>query len=175
MALPQGQGILTYIACIEGPCNLLGDILSRLQHLVTPAQITEGQNLVELTVDSDNFDDMCFLTQECFGFPDNDLMGMIEFYLSPLEIPHPYCNSLNYAHMWELQQHEKKLLDLHNKYPDNYIKLKLDDDVDSIICYKKDPAQDNWKFTLHEEMVLDTLKCFHQVMRHHGQDRLHEM
>lgn len=31
----------------------------------------------------------------------------------------------------------------HNKCPDNYIKLKLDDDIKEIICYKKDPTQDN--------------------------------
>ncbi len=32
---------------IEGPCNILADNLSRLHHLVTPAQIAEGKKLVE--------------------------------------------------------------------------------------------------------------------------------
>jgi hypothetical protein len=33
---------------IEGPCNILADNLSRLQHLITPAQIAEGKKLIEL-------------------------------------------------------------------------------------------------------------------------------
>jgi hypothetical protein len=35
---------------IKGPCNILADSLSRLHHLVTPAQIAEGKELVEPTV-----------------------------------------------------------------------------------------------------------------------------
>ncbi len=58
----------------------------------------------------------------------------------------------------------------HNKCPGNSIKLKLDDDIKDIICYKKDPTLDNWKIALPEEMVLDTVKWFHQVMGHLSQD-----
>ena len=61
-------------------------------------------------------------------------------------------------HTWEWQQQDKKLPALQNKYPDNYIKLKLNDYVDDIICYKKDPTQDNWKNALTKEMVSDTVK-----------------
>jgi hypothetical protein len=32
---------------IEGPCNILADNLSRLHRLIIPAQIAEGENLVE--------------------------------------------------------------------------------------------------------------------------------
>ena len=66
---------------------------------------------------------------------------MIEFYLNLPEIPHPDRCPLNYAHIWELQQQDAKLLSLCTKYPDNYVKLKLDNDVDDIICYKKTPLR----------------------------------
>ena len=58
------------------------------------------------------------------------------------------------------------------KYPDNYVNLQLDDNIDYIICYKKDPTQLNWKIVLPESMVLDTVKWFHQVMGHPGEKRL---
>ena len=77
-------------------------------------------------------------------------------------------------HIWELQQQDKNLLALHNKYSDNYIKLKLGNNIDDIICYKKDPTQYNWTVALPEEMVLDTVKWFHQVTGHPMQDRLHD-
>ena len=100
---------------------------------------------------------MYFLTQEYAGFHEDELVGLIERYLNLLEIPHADSNPLNYTHIWELQQQDKKLLALHNKYHDNYIKLKLDADVDDIMCYKKDPTQDNRKIALPEKMVLDTV------------------
>jgi hypothetical protein len=59
-------------------------------------------------------------------------------------MPHPDHNPLNYAHIHEQQQQDEKLLALQAKYPDNYVNLQLDDDVDSIICYKKDPTRDKW-------------------------------
>jgi hypothetical protein len=81
---------------------------------------------------------------------------------------------LNYAHIYELQQQNQQLLALQVKYPDNYINLQLDDDVDDIICYKKDLTQPNWKIALPESMVVDTVKWFHQVMGHPGENRLCE-
>ena len=33
--------------------------------------------------------------------------------------------------------------------------MKLDDDLNDIICYEKDPTQDNRKIALLEEMVVD--------------------
>jgi hypothetical protein len=47
-------------------------------------------------------------------------------------------NLLNCAHICELQQQDKQLLALQVKYPDNYVNLQLDDNVNNIICYKKD-------------------------------------
>jgi hypothetical protein len=55
---------------------------------------------------------------------------------------------LNYAHIRELQQQAKQLLALQVKYPDNYVNLQLDYDVDDIICYKKDPTQPNEKIAM---------------------------
>ncbi len=63
-------------------------------------------------------------------------------------------NLSNYAQIHELQQQDKQLLALQLKYLDNYVNLQLDDDVDDIICYKKDPTQPNWKIALPELMAL---------------------
>jgi hypothetical protein len=82
---------------------------------------------------------------------------------------------LNYAHIHELQQQDKQLLALQVKYPDNYVNLQLDDNVNDINSYKKDLTQPNWKIALPESMVVDTVKWFHLVMGHPGKKRLQEM
>jgi hypothetical protein len=99
---------------------------------------------------------------------------LLECYLNLPEIPHPEPNPLNYAHIREQQQQDAKLLALQTQSPDNYVSLQLDPDVDDIICYKKDPTQDNWKIALPDSMVEDTVKWFHQVMGHPGEKRLTE-
>jgi hypothetical protein len=81
---------------------------------------------------------------------------------------------LNYAHICELQQQDKQLLALQVKNLDNCVNLQLDDNVDDIICYKKDPTQPNWKIALPGSMVVDTVKSFRQVMGHPGEKRLQE-
>jgi hypothetical protein len=133
---------------IEGPHNILADNLSQLHRLVTLAQIVEGKSLVDSAVDSDDDDELYFLDQEYTGFDDDDLQETFECYLNLPEIPHPDRNPLNYAHIREQQQQDEKLLALQAKYPDNYVNLQLDDDVDNIICYKKDPTQEHWKICL---------------------------
>ncbi len=60
------------------------------------------------------------------------------------------------------------------KYPDNYVNLQLDDNVNDIICYKKDPTQTNRKTALSESMVDNTVNWFHQGMGHPGEKRLQE-
>jgi hypothetical protein len=53
---------------IESPHNILANILSRLHHLVTPAQITEGKKLVEpAEVSNEEEDEAYFLDQEYSG------------------------------------------------------------------------------------------------------------
>jgi hypothetical protein len=81
---------------------------------------------------------------------------------------------LNYAQSCELQQQNKQLLALQVKYLDNYVNLQLDDNVNHIIWFKKDPTQPNWKIVLPESMVIDTVKWFHQVMGNPGEKRLQE-
>ncbi len=72
------------------------------------------------------------------------IVELIECYLNLQESPRPDCNPLNYVHIRELQQQDS-----------NYIKLKLDDGINDIICYKKDS---NWKIALPKDIVLDTVK-----------------
>ncbi len=62
-------------------------------------------------------------------------------YLNLPEMLRPDQNLLKYALICELQQQDKQLLALQVTYPNNYIKLQMNDNVDDIICYKKDPAQ----------------------------------
>ena len=87
--------------------------------------------------------DMYFLTQEYSCLCDDELVELIGCNLNLLENAHPDRNSLNYVHIWAFQHQNKKLLALHNKDPDNYAKLKLEDDIDDIICYKVDPTPEH--------------------------------
>jgi hypothetical protein len=123
---------------IEGPRNILANNLSRLHCLVTPAQIVEGKKLVEpAEVSIEEEDKAYFLNQEYSSLYKEDIWECIECYLNLPDTPHPDENPLNYAHICELQQQDKQLLALQVKYPDNYVNLQLDDNVDDIICYKK--------------------------------------
>jgi hypothetical protein len=114
------------------------------------------------------------LDQEYSGLYNEDAWECIECYLNLPDTPHPDENPLNYAHICELQQQDKQLLALQVKCPDNYVNLQLDDNVDDIICYKKDPTRPSWKIVVPESMVVDTVKWFHQVMGHPGEKRLRE-
>jgi hypothetical protein len=116
-----------------------------------------------------------FLDQEYSGLYNENIWECIECYLNLSDIPHPDENPLNYAHIHEFQQQAEQLLALQVTYPDNYVNLQLDDDVNDIICYKKDPTQPNWKMVLPESMVVDAVKWFHQVMGHPGEKRLRDM
>jgi hypothetical protein len=113
---------------IEGPCNILAGNLSRLHCLVTLAQIAEGKKLVEpAEVSNEEEDKAYFLGQEYSGLYVDDIIECIECYLNLPDTPHPDENLLNYSHICELHQQDKKLLALQVKYPDNYfIFLLLD-------------------------------------------------
>jgi hypothetical protein len=112
------------------------------------------------------------LDQEYSDLFDDDVWDCIECCLNLPDTPHPDENPLNYAHIHELLQQDEQLLALQVKYPGNYVNLELNDNVDDIINYKKDPTQPNWKFVLPDSMVVDTIKWFHQVMGHPGENRL---
>jgi hypothetical protein len=131
---------------IEGPHNILAKNPSRLHPLITLAQIPEGKKLVEPTateVSHKKENKAYFLNQEYSGFYDNEVSECIECYRNLPDTPHLDENPLNYTHICELQQQDKQLLALQVKYADNYVNLQLDDNVDDIICYKKDPTQPN--------------------------------
>jgi hypothetical protein len=158
---------------IEGPCNILANSLWRLHSRVNPAQIAEGKKLVEpAEVSNKKKDNAYFLDQEHSGLYDNNVWECIECYLNLPESPHSNENSLNHAHICELQQQDKKLLALQVKYLDNNVNLQLDDNVNDIICYKNDSTQPNKKNVLPESMVVDTVKWFHQVMGHTVEKRV---
>ncbi len=114
------------------------------------------------------------MDQEYSGLYNEDIWECIECYHNLPDTPHPAENPLNYAHICELQQQDKQLLALQVKCTDNYINLQLDDDVNDTIYYKIDPTQPNWKISLPESMIVDTVKWFHQVMGHPGEKRLRE-
>jgi hypothetical protein len=144
---------------IKGPRNILADNLSRLHCLVTPAQIAEGKKLVEpAEVAIEEEYEAYFLDQEYSGLYNENVCECIECYLNLPDTPHLDENPLNYEHIRELQQQDKQLLALQVKYSDNYNNLQLDDNVDDIICYKKNPTQPNWKIVLPESMVVDAVK-----------------
>jgi hypothetical protein len=156
MKIEEFSPMLHYI---EVPCNILADNLSRLHSLVTPAQIAEGKKLIELTeVSIEEEDDAYFLDQEYSGLYDENVWECIECYLNLPDTPHPDENPLNYEHICQLQQQDEQLLALKVKYPDSYVNLQLDANIDDIICYKKDLTQPNWKIALPESMVVDTVK-----------------
>jgi hypothetical protein len=130
--------------CIEGPCNILADNLSWLHHLVTPGQVAEGKKLVEPAEASSKKENKAyFLDQEYISLYDNEVWDCIECYRNLPETPHPDQNLLNYTHTRELHQQDKQLLALQVKYQENHVNLQLDDNVDDIICYKRDPTQPN--------------------------------
>ncbi len=170
------EEFLPMLHYIEGPRNILADNLSRLHRLVTPAQIAEGRKIVEpVEVSIEEEDKAYFLDQEYSGLYDEDVWECIQCYLNLPDTPHPDENPLNHAQICELQQQDEQLLALQVKNLDNYVNLQLDDNIDDIICYKKNPTQPNWKIALPESMVVDTVKWFHQVMGHPGEKRLLEM
>jgi hypothetical protein len=109
-------------------------------------------------VSNEEEDKAYFVDQEYSGLYDDDVWECIECYFNLPDTTHPDENPLNYAHTCELQQQDKQLLALQVKYPDNYVNLQMDDDVDDIICYMKDLIQPNWKIALPKSMVADTVK-----------------
>jgi hypothetical protein len=169
------EEFLPILHYIEGPRKILANNLSRLHPLVTPAQIAEEKKLVEpAEVSIEKEDKAYFLDQQYTGLYVENVWECIKCYLSLPDTPHPNENPLNYAHIHELQQQDEQLLALQEKYPDNYANLQLVEDINDIICYKKDPTQPNWKIALPESMIVDTVKWFHQVMGHPGEKRLQD-
>ena len=67
------------------------------------------------------------------GLNDNEIWDAFECYLNLPDNDNPEQNPLNYDHICEQQQADRKLLDLHRRYPQNYIYKSLTDDVKDIL------------------------------------------
>ena len=164
-----------YVHYIQGQKNVLADNLSRLHRLDEPASLTKGKKLVDPAVISDDEqesdDEAFFLDQEFSGLCDQTIWDCIECYLNFPDTETPEVNPLSYAHIREQQQQDQQLLALLAKYPEYYYYDKLDDDVEDIVCWKKN-QDDNWKIALPESMIPEVITWFHQVLGHPGQTRL---
>ena len=98
--------------------------------------------MVEPAVVSDDEDEY-FIDQLQSGVYDQDIHDTLGCYLNLPYSDNPVQNPLSYAYIREQQQADPKLLATQQKFPNNYIYKRLDDDVDKIICYVKtydDPA-----------------------------------
>jgi hypothetical protein len=78
--------------------------------LVILVQIAEGKKLVEpAEVSNEEEDKVYFLDQEYSSLYNDKNWECIECYLNLPETSHPDQNSLNYAHICELQLQDKQL------------------------------------------------------------------
>ena len=83
------EEFLPMLHYIQGPLNILADILSRLHHLITLAQIAEGKKLVEpAEVSIEEEDEAYFLDQEYSGLHDENVWECIDCYLNLPDTPH---------------------------------------------------------------------------------------
>jgi len=161
---------------IEGEKNILADNLSRLHRLPTPDDIKSGTPMVDPTsvTEIDEVEGY-FLDQHYSGISDDDITDMFECYLNIPEQDSPEENPLNYGYIREQQQADARLLARQEKYPEQYINISLDDDVDDIICYvRPTDNQNQWRIALPEQMLDKTISWFHQIMGHPGSKRLRE-
>ena len=101
---------------------------------------------------------------------------MFECCLNILEQDSPEENPLNYEYIREQQQADAHLLTRQEKYPEQYINISLDDDVDDIICYVRPTDNENQRqIALPEQMFDKTITWFRQIMGHPGSKRLREI
>ena len=97
--------ILTIVHYIEGPKNILADNLSRLNCLITPAQLAEGKILVEpVTDDESDNEEAHFLDLEYSGLFNNEIEECLECYLNLPDSQNPEQNPLSFAYICEQQQ-----------------------------------------------------------------------
>ena len=110
------------------------------------------------------------------GCLDNDIYNIFECYLNLPEIPDLAQIPLRFACIHKQQQQDEQLLALQVKYPQQYIYKSLDKDVDDIICdvHPGDNPDEQWRITLPQQILEETVKWFHQVMGHPGEKPLNE-
>jgi hypothetical protein len=168
--------VFTHVALHWGPLQYSSWQAFKAPLPSRPRQIVEEKKLKEpAEVSNKEEDEAYFSDQKHSGLYNNNVWECIECYLNLPDAPHLDKNPLNHAHICQLQQQDEQLLAQQVIYPDNYVNLQLDDDVDDSICYQKDPTQTNWKIELPKSMVIDTAKWFLQVMGYPGEKRWHEM
>ncbi len=83
-------------------------------------------------------------------------------------------NTLDLENIKERQDHDEKLMQSTLKYPEWYTRKTINY-VDDILCYTK-PGDNpvNCKIALPEDLIVPTIKCYHQVTGHPGSKRLYE-
>ena len=110
------------------------------------------------------------------GVSDDDLADVFEYYLNIPEYESPEECPLSYDYIREQQQADATLLARQIKYPAQFIKKSLDEEVQDIICYVRpdnDP-ETQWRIALPEQILAKTVAWFHQIMVHPGSKRLRE-
>ena len=82
-------------------------------------------------------------------------------------------NPLDLENIKEKQDEDDKLTQSSVKHP-NWYSRKTINDVEDILCYTK-PGDNaaNWKIALPEDLILPTIKWYHQVTGHPGSKRLY--
>ena len=133
--------------------------------------------MVKPAVVSDNEDEdeeAYLMDHDWSGIYDIDILEALECYLNFPDMTYPEQNPKSYEYIREKQQADKQLLALQQKYPEQYINMNLDDDVDDIIRYVKHGQDPNsqWKIALPASMLDETVKWFHTVMGHPSEKRL---
>ena len=133
--------------------------------------------MVKPAVVSDNEDEdeeAYLMDHDWSGVYNIDILEALECYLNFSNMTYLEQNSLSYEYLYEKQQADEQLLALQQKYPEQYINMNLDDDVDDIICYVKQGQDPNsqWKIALPASMLDKTVKWFHTVMGHPGEKSL---
>ena len=77
------------------------------------------------------------------GVYDIDILEALKCYLNFPNMTYPEQNPLSYEYLHEKQQADEQLLALQQKYPEQYINMNLDNDVNDIICYVKQGQDPN--------------------------------
>ncbi len=83
-------------------------------------------------------------------------------------------NPLDLENIKERQDEDDKLIQSTVKHPAWY-SHKTINDVQDILCYTKSGDNEaNWRFALPEDLILLTIKWYHQVTGHPGSKRLYK-
>jgi hypothetical protein len=83
-------------------------------------------------------------------------------------------NPLDLENIKERQDDDDRLIQSTVKHPTWYSRKTIND-VEDILCYTK-PGDNaaNWRIALPEDLILPTIKWYHQVTGHPGSKRLYE-